>query len=147
MYQEADALVNQFTDAKINFEEIDENISNLITWHDNSKGKIAKFPKIKESHKDILFTDWEIQIKRVEREVSSASETSNNMIETINYDLWYACFIKKCSPINLLEIEDLQISWHEILVAKEQRIRQLLHLNWEAYWSYLVKPLRQLMAL
>jgi len=56
--QEVDALVSQFKDDKINFEEIDENISNLITWQDNTKGKTIEMPKVKESHKEILFTNW-----------------------------------------------------------------------------------------
>jgi len=69
------------------------------------------------------------------------------MIETINDNHWYVGFIQKYSLGNLPQIKDLQASWHENLAAKKQQIRQLSHLNWEAYWSYLVKPHNQLMAL
>ena len=67
--QEDDTLVGQFNDYKTNFEDIDEKISNLITWQDNSKGKIEELLKVKESHKEILFTDSKIQIKQAGREI------------------------------------------------------------------------------
>lgn len=119
----------------------------MITWKDNSIGKITKFPRVKESHKDVSFTDWEIQIKKPTRVVLSARKASNNIIQTINDNIWYASFIQRCSPRNMPEIDDLQLIWHESLAAREQRIRQLLNLNWDAYWTYLVKPQSQLMTL
>ena len=40
------------------------------------------------------------------------------MIETVNDNLWYAGFIKKCSPGNLPEIEDLHQVGTKVLQQK-----------------------------
>lgn len=48
---------------------------------------------MEESHKENLFTDWDIQLKQVEREVSRETDATNNVIETINDNLQNANLI------------------------------------------------------
>jgi len=55
--------MNRDFDMRVIFNEIDENISGYITLQDTPEGRVEDLPKIEESHKDILFTNWDIQLK------------------------------------------------------------------------------------
>lgn len=55
--------MNWASDLRITFNEIDENILGYITWQDTIDGRETYLPKIDESYKDILFTDWDIKLK------------------------------------------------------------------------------------
>ena len=63
IYKESDSLMNRDFDMRVIFNEIDENISGYITLQDTPEGRVEDLPKIEESHKDILFTNWDIQLK------------------------------------------------------------------------------------
>lgn len=45
------------------YEDINNNISNVIIWQDSSDGIKSKFPKMQESYKDLIFRDCDIRIK------------------------------------------------------------------------------------
>ena len=81
MCKTSDSLMNQAFGLRITFNEIDDNISGYITWQDTPEGRATNLPRIDESHKDILFIDWGIQLKQVERAVSKAADAANNIIE------------------------------------------------------------------
>jgi len=85
--------MNQSSDLRVAFSDIDDKISGFITWQDTLEGKAIDLPIIEESHKEILFTNWDIQLKQAERVVSKATDAANNIIETINANLHNANLI------------------------------------------------------
>ena len=58
-YEISDKLINQVIYMRFEYEEIHKNIDELITSKEYDEGRKVDLPKIEESHKDILFTDWD----------------------------------------------------------------------------------------
>lgn len=81
------SLVNQLSDLRTYCKEIEEKISNFVDWQDSSEGRSVDLPKIEESQKDIVFQEWEIELKHAEMEIFSARDISNNIMESINDSL------------------------------------------------------------
>lgn len=59
-FVKSDSLVNQTSNLRVNFNDINDKISGFITWQDTLEGKAADLPIIEEFHKEILFTDRDI---------------------------------------------------------------------------------------
>lgn len=85
--------MNQLSDLRTYCREFEERISNLIEWQDSSKGISSNLPKIEESHKDIVFQEWEIRLKHAEMENFNARYISNNIKESISVSLLQANLI------------------------------------------------------
>lgn len=60
------SLVDQLSDIKNYFEDIEEKISGFLTWQESAEGRSSNIPKIEEAHKEIVFIEWEIRIKQGE---------------------------------------------------------------------------------
>ncbi len=123
----SDSLMNQSSDMRVTFNDIDDKISRFITWHDTPEGRAA--PRIDESQKEILFTDWDIQLKHAERAVSRANDVANNIIKTINDNLHNANLIQEFPPSNLPDIKVLERQWKETSKPKEEAIKKLTKFN------------------
>jgi len=80
----SDKLANQVIDMRFEYDEIHKSVSEFITWQELEDGRKADLPKLEESHKDILFTDWDSRLKQAERETTIVMTTTNNIIEAIN---------------------------------------------------------------
>lgn len=104
----SDSLMNQSSDLRVIFNDIDDKISGFITWQDTPEGRAIDLPRIEESHKEILFPDWDIHLKQTERAVSRATNVANNIIKTINDKLHNANLIQECPPGNLSDIKVLE---------------------------------------
>lgn len=76
-------------------DEIHRRISNLITWQESEDGRKVDMPKLEESHKDILFIDWDSRLKQTETTIVIAV---NNIIEAINENLEGANLVTECVP-------------------------------------------------
>lgn len=139
-YKTNDKLTNRVIDMRLEKDEIHKRTSDFITWQESEDERKADLPKLKESHKDIMFTDWDSQLKQVERVAAIAMTTLNNIIEAINENLFGANLVKKCIPRFLLNFEQLEQQWRQATQEKEEAIRQVKRLNWEAYFQFLVKP-------
>jgi hypothetical protein len=50
----SDSLVNQLSDLRTFYEDIDEKISEYIDWQDSAQGRSSDLPRIEESQKDII---------------------------------------------------------------------------------------------
>lgn len=135
--------MNQASDVRVNFNEIDDNIFEYIAWQGTLEGREIDLPRIEESHKEILSTAWEIRLKQEEEEVSRAINPTNNIIQTINDNLHNANLIQEFPPGSLLDIRVLERQWRETSKAREGAIKQLTKIDWEVYWRYLVKPHNQ----
>jgi len=43
---------------RLEYKEIQKRVSKFITWKESEDGRKDDLPKLEESHKDIMFTDW-----------------------------------------------------------------------------------------
>ena len=65
----ATSLIEKVVNTRLEFEDADEKISGFLTWQDTDEGIVANLPKIQESHKEILFAEWETQLIKEEQSV------------------------------------------------------------------------------
>ena len=56
--------------ARTDLDQADETLTNFLEWQDTDQGQVANLPKILESHKEILFTEWQSQLMKAERAIS-----------------------------------------------------------------------------
>lgn len=115
--------MNQSSDMRVTFNDIDDKISRYITWQDTPKSRATNLPSIEDSHKEMLFTDWDIQLKQEKREVSRATNVANNIIETINGNFHNANLIQERLPRSLPDIKSLEIQWKETSKVREEVIK------------------------
>lgn len=60
----SDHLMDKVFDKRIEFNDLITRIFKFIEWKETKKGRRANLPKIEETHKDIIFMDWDAQIKQ-----------------------------------------------------------------------------------
>jgi len=70
-------------------EQADETLIKFLSWQETSEGQAVNLPRILESHKEILFLEWQSQLMKVERETSRCRSTTGNLIELINDTLYF----------------------------------------------------------
>jgi len=75
------------------FDDTEEKFAGFITWQENIDGRLVDLPRIEESHEEIVFREWQIRLKHVETTIFNARDISNNLIETINDNLFKANLI------------------------------------------------------
>lgn len=119
----------------------------LSLCQESEDGRKTDLPKLEESRKYILFTDWDSRLKEVERATMIATTIENIIIEAINENLHGANMVNECLLGFLCNGKQREEQWEHVAQEKEEEIKQLNRLNWEAYWQFLVKPHSQLMTL
>jgi len=85
--ESSDKLNNQVIHQRLEYDQLNKRILEFSSWQEFEEGKKVDLPNIKESHKDILFTDWDIQLKQTERAAVREASPSNNIIEGVNENL------------------------------------------------------------
>ena len=61
------SLVDKLVEARQDLEQVDETLTSFLAWQDSLEGQASDLPKILESHKDILFLEWQTQLMKAER--------------------------------------------------------------------------------
>lgn len=74
--------------ARNELDQDEEIITAFLEWQDSEQGKATNFPRISETHKDILFTEWNSQMMKAERATSRCKATSSNLVELVNNTLY-----------------------------------------------------------
>ena len=69
----SEQLTITIIDQRIEFNELNTKISDYIEWQDSEEGRKSDLPKVKETFKDILFTDWDARVKQVELAIARAA--------------------------------------------------------------------------
>jgi len=106
-----DKITIQVMDLRLNYDLIDKKISNYLNWKESKEGKKARFPKINESHKEMLFNKWDSRIKKVEQVAEEAATTTSNVIDCVNENLHRENLISETTPRFLQKAQQLQASW------------------------------------
>eukprot|EP00253_Pinus_taeda_P023654 PITA_23654 len=94
-------MIDKSVDARQNLEQADEILTEFLAWQETNEGQVANLPKILESHKEIIFLEWQSQLMKAERETSRCRSVTVNtepkavkrifkyLQGTQNYGLWY----------------------------------------------------------
>jgi len=88
-----ESITNKSINARTDFEQAEETLTDFLEWQDTDEGQAANLPKILESHKEILFMEWQSQLMKQEREVSKCKLTTRNLVELINNTLYLSNMI------------------------------------------------------
>lgn len=140
--QLSDSLVDQLSDMRTYYREVEKNISNFIAWQEKSEGQSTNHHKIEESQKDIVFQEWEIKLKHAEIMIYSSRDISINIIKSINDSLLQANIISDCLEDTLPDVKLLTKTWEESSKKKAEGINSLTNIYLEFHWRFLVKPHR-----
>ena len=133
-------MIDKSVDARQNLEQTDETLTNLHAWQETSEGQAANLPKILESHKEILFLEWQSQLMKAKRETSRCRSATSNLVELINDTLYLSNLISQCTPGKLLSAKALEQTCNQELEKKEKLIASIQSLTWDTFWFFLVKP-------
>lgn len=87
------SIIDKSIDARTDFEQSDETLTNFLEWQDTDEGQTTNLPKILESHKEILFMEWQSQLMKAERAVSRCKLTTSNLVELGNDTLYLSNMI------------------------------------------------------
>jgi len=112
-------------DQRSEFNDLNTNISELIEWKETEEGRIANLPDIEETHKDILFTDWDVWIKQVELAVARVARVAKNIVKVVNYTLHTTNLMKECNPKELPDLNDLDQNWKAKVKTQREVITKL----------------------
>jgi len=52
-------LIDQIVNTRLEFEDVDDKVTNFLSWQRTVEGRAANLSKNRESHKEILFSEWE----------------------------------------------------------------------------------------
>lgn len=107
-------LTSQVVDMRLEYEEIHKIVYDFITQQESEEGRNDDFPKPKESHKDILFTDWDSQLKKVERATTIMAVATKNIRESINKNRHGANLVAESIPRFLSNAKQLEQLWRQV---------------------------------
>ena len=79
--------------ARTDLDQVEETLTNFLQWQDSYQGQAAKLPRILESHKEILFTEWQSHLMKAERAILRCKTTSSNLVELVNNTLYLSNMI------------------------------------------------------
>jgi len=126
--------------ARNELDQAEEVITAFLNWQDSEQGKEANLPKISETHKDILFTEWHSQMLKAERAASRCKATSSNLVELVNDTLYLSNMISQCTPGKLTTTNTLEQTLYPDLEERGRLIAGINSVSLEAYWLFLIKP-------
>ena len=116
------SISNKVDKARTELDRVEETIAAFLDWQDTDQGKATNLPRILESYKDILFTEWQSQLMKAERMVSRCKLTSSNLVELVNNTLYLKNMISQCTPGKLKTTNTLEQSCYPDLEEKGRKM-------------------------
>ncbi len=116
------SINQQVEKARNELDQAKEIIIAFLDWQDSDQGRAENLPRISETHKDILFTEWQSQMMKAERAASRCKSTSSNLVELVNNTLYLSNMISQCTPGKLTTTNTLEQSCYPDLEEKGRLI-------------------------
>jgi len=116
------SINQQVEKARNELDQAEEVITTFIYWQDSEQGREANLPRISETHKDILFTEWHSQMMKAERAASRCKATSSNLVELVNNTLYLSNMISQCTPGKMTTTNTLEQACYPDLEEKGRLI-------------------------
>lgn len=107
----SDQLTDKAIDQKTEFTDLNTRTSEFIKWQETKDGRKASLPEIEETHRDVLFTNWDARIKQVELVVERVAVVAKNIIKVVNHTLFSTNIVKEGNPKVMPDLRDLHKSW------------------------------------
>ena len=98
---------------RLEYDEVLKRVSDFITSKNSEDGKKADFPILEKSHKEILFANWDSQLRQAEKATIVAAATTNCVIENINENLHSSNLVADSVPGFLLNVKQLEQQWSQ----------------------------------
>ena len=89
-------------------EKIAKKINEFIQCQASNWGKEANLPQVDKFHKEILFKDWESQLRQENKAAVKTSKLTKEIIESIYEQIWKSELIKEFRSEVLSEIKSLE---------------------------------------
>ena len=106
--EESDKITNHVIDLRNDYDLINEKINDYLAWKKTEEGRKAGAPIINENHKEILFNNWDAQIRRAEKAAEEAATAANTLNDCVNENLHKANLIPETVPGYLPQANQLQ---------------------------------------
>lgn len=134
------SVCQQVEKARNDLDRAEGIITTYLDWQDSDVGKAANLPRIQETYKDILFTEWHTQVMKAEMAASRCKLTASNMVDLVNNTLYLANMISQCTPGSITTANMIEQSSYPDLEEKGRLIAGVNTLTSDAYWLFLIKP-------
>ena len=95
----------------------------------------------------MLFNNWDAYIKIAEQAAEEAATATSNITDCVNESFHKDNLISETIPGYLPQAQQLQTEWKQKAEEKVESIKGLTKLNWDSYWTCMVKPHSQCNAL
>ena len=82
-----------------------------MVWKKTEEGRKVGAPIINQNHKEILFNDWDAQIRGVEKTTEESATTASSLTDFVNENLQKANLISETVPGYLPQVHQLQTKW------------------------------------
>ena len=109
----SDQLTDKEIDQRTKFTDLNTRISNFIEWKKMEERRKANMPEIKQTKKDILFTDWDARIKQAKLSVTRVVGVLKKIVKVVNHTLYATNLVKEGNPKILPDLNDLHKRWKE----------------------------------
>ena len=133
-------ITSQVVELRNDYDQANRRVTEYLTWQNDEEGKRAGAPNINENHKELLFNKWDEQITLAEQAAESAATQASILTDCVNGNLHRANLISESTQGYLPSALQLEAEWKQKAQANGKAIQALARLNWESYWTYLVKP-------
>ena len=87
----------------------------------------------------MLFNKWDEQIRGAEQAAEGVATVESRLIDCVNENLHRENLITETTPRYLPNAQQLEADWKQRAQEKAKVIQRLSKLNWDCYWTYLVK--------
>ena len=94
----SDQLMDKAINQRTKFTDLNTGISKFIEWQEIEEGRKTNLPEIEETHKDILFIDWDARIKQSELAVARVTGVSKKIVKAVTYTLFSTNLVKEGNP-------------------------------------------------
>ena len=105
----SDKLTNQVVNLWHDYDLIDKRVTEYLAWQETEEGKRASAPIINNNHKEILFNNWDAQVRKAEQVAEEAATTTNSVIDYISENLHKENMISETTLGHLPKVQKLQI--------------------------------------
>ena len=133
-------LIQQIAIQKLECERLEKKINEEIQWQASDSGKEVYLPQVDKFHKEILFRDWEAQIKHVEKATVKTSMLSNEIIAYVCEQLVKAELLKENTSEVFSEEKHIEAQWKQKAETQNEVIKKVNKFDQENYWNFLIKP-------
>lgn len=99
---------------RLEYDEILRKVLDFITWKNSENGRRVDMPKLDESHKDILFKNWDSWLNEVEQAIEDMTAIANIVIENVNENLHNANLMAETNLGFLPNAKQLELQWKQV---------------------------------